>query len=300
MDGENRPREKPVRPCFLILNPTSGQFRKSVVERVASVLSASGLEPKLLLTEGPNDPRRLAREICERHEMPLIAACGGDGTINAVVNGLVPGRALLGVLPLGTSNVLAKELGIVSIDDAVRRLVRGEARQLPVGLLEQEGEARRFLLMAGIGFDGAVVEQVRPFEKRLFKQGAYLLSALRRLADWERGMLEVEADGRSLRCHSVIICNGPRYGGPFILAPEADLFAPRLQALCITAADRSAYLRLLTRTVRGKTREIDGVATFSADRFTVRGEKPVQVDGDFCGRSPVTISCLPDFVRLIV
>lgn len=287
-------------PCFLILNPTSGHFRKAVVERAAALLAASGLEPKLLLTEGPNETRRLARELCERHEMPLIAACGGDGTINAVINGLIPGRALLGVLPLGTSNVLAKELGIVSIDDAVRRLVRGETRQLPVGLLEREGDERRFLLMAGIGFDGAVVEEVRPLEKRLFKQGAYLLSALRRLANWERGMLEVEGGGKTLSCHSVIICNGPRYGGPFILAPEADLFAPRLQALCVTSADRSAYLRLLARTVRGKTEEIDGVATFSADRFTIRGEKPVQVDGGFCGTSPLTISCLPDFVRLVV
>ncbi len=233
-----------ARNCTLIINPVSGGYSEQRLRQVMAALEAGGLSPELLLTENADDAELFSRRICQEREEPFIIAGGGDGTVNGVINGLAAERATLAVLPLGTANVLAKELGIVSLNDAVARIVAGATRPLTVGLLEGGGVRRRFLLMAGIGVDGSIVRGVRLREKRVVGKGAYLLSAARLLRNWERERLVVMAGGRRIECHSVVVCNAARYGGGFILAPGADLFTPEFQVACITAGTRSAYLRL--------------------------------------------------------
>jgi diacylglycerol kinase family enzyme len=193
---------------------------------VQQALKPAGLEPELLLTGCAEDAPRFASRICAAGDDPLILVAGGDGTLNGVLNGLAPGKATLGVIPLGTSNVLARELEIHSLDDALARIAAGRSRPVSVGELECGGDRRRFLLMAGIGVDGAVVRGVRLKEKRLVGKGAYLLSALREIGAWDRGELKVSGDGHTVSCHSVIVCNASKYGGNFVLAREADLFSP--------------------------------------------------------------------------
>lgn len=157
---------------------------------------------------------------------------------------------------------------------------------------------RRFLLMAGIGVDGAVVRGVRLAEKKRFGKGAYLLSALRVLSDWDRGELTVTGGGRSLSCHSVIVCNASRYGGNFLLAPEADLFAPGFQVVCL-GGDRGLYLRLALRAGLRRPLLTPPMTVFAADELEVSGHKPVQLDGDCFGSAPLTLRSLPEFLRLI-
>ncbi|KAF0220362.1 MAG: diacylglycerol kinase catalytic [Geobacteraceae bacterium] len=286
--------------CALIINPVSGHYSERKIREIAAMLVSHGLNPELLLTRGPDDATRFSRRICEEHGEPLIIAGGGDGTVNGVVNGLVPGKATIAVLPLGTANVLAKELGIRSIDDAVRRIVRGETRPLSAGLLKAGGLKRYFLLMAGIGFDGFVVEGVRGNEKKLLKEGAYILSALRRLRNWEKGQLEVLADGRRMECHSLIICNAAKYGGKFLLAPRADIFSPEFQVVCIKSDARTALLKLVLSTLLGKTGETGDVLRFTTSELAISGAKAVQVDGDFCCYSPVKIRAVAGFARLVI
>ena len=185
--------------------------------------------------------------------------------------------ATLGVIPLGTSNVLARELKIASLEDALARVARGTSRPISVGELECAGQKRRFLLMAGVGVDGAVVQAVRLGEKKLVGKGAYLLSALRILARWDRGELQVTGGGRSLSCHSVIVCNASRYGGNFLLAPEADLFSPGFQVLCIKGG-RLSYLRLALLLGLNRVAASRSVTLFQASELEVAGDKAVQLD----------------------
>lgn len=289
----------PVR-CSLIVNPTSGNYSDALLSRVAALLREGGLAPELLPTGGPDDAALFAARICAAEEHPLIVACGGDGTVNGVINGLAPGRATLGFLPLGTSNVLARELGIGSVDEAVRRIVRGESRPMTVGLLEGFGLRRFFFLMAGAGFDGFVVEGVRGAEKRRLGEGAYLLSALRTFAAWDKGMLEVAAGAERRLCHSVVVCNASRYGGRHVLAPEASLFEPGFRVVCVGGATRARYLRLALGVLAGRGARGGDVSLFTADAVEIGGNKPVQVDGDFVCHGPVRVSSVPGFVRLIV
>jgi diacylglycerol kinase family enzyme len=269
------------------------------MERIVATLGLSGLDPVLLLTAGPQDAALFAARICAETAEPLILVAGGDGTLNGVLNGLLPGAATVGVIPLGTSNVLARELKIRSVDDALSRAARGESRAVAVGELHLADRNRRFLLMAGVGFDGAVVRGVRLAEKRMLGKGAYLLSALRVLFAWDAERLQVTAQGRSLTCHSVIACKAAKYGGDFVLAPEADLFSPRLQVVCIKGG-RLSYLKLFLRLWLGRPPLDRSVEIFAASELEVSGGKAVQLDGDFFGCGPLRLSTIPGFLRLIV
>lgn len=261
-------------------------------------LRRGGLDPELLLTGTAQDATLFAARICAEASDPLVLVAGGDGTVNGVLNGLVPGAATLGVIPLGTSNVLARELKIGSLDDALARVTKGASRPISIGELECAGERRRFLLMAGVGVDGAVVQAVRLGEKKLVGKGAYLLSALRVLANWDRGELRVTGAGRSLTCHSVIVCNAARYGGNFLLAPQGDLFSPGFQVLCIKGG-RVTYLGLALLLGLNRAAESRSVTTFQASELEIAGNKAVQIDGDYFGLAPLKLRSLPDFVRLI-
>jgi YegS/Rv2252/BmrU family lipid kinase len=286
--------------CTLIINPVSGGYSELKLRSVQTALEAGGKTCELLVTKSADDATLFTRRICREHEEPFVVAGGGDGTINGVLNGLEPGKAVLAVLPLGTANVLARELGICSTEDAVARIVRGITRPLTVGLLRAGSVERRFFLMAGIGVDGRIVENLREGEKRKLGKGAYLLSAARALLKWERERFEVVADGRRIDCHSLIVCNGARYGGSFILAPGADIFAPGFQAACITAETRGAYLRLALAVVSGRVRNNHDITFVAAGEISVSGEMAVQVDGDYCCRGPLKITAEPGFARLIV
>ncbi len=289
-----------ARKCTLIINPVSGGYSELKLAQVTAALEAGGLAPDLLLTKNTDDAEEFSRRICQEREEPFIIAGGGDGTVNGVINGLAAERATLAVLPLGTANVLAKELGIVSLADAVARIVAGATRPLTVGLLEGGGAARRFLLMAGIGVDGSIVRGVRLSEKRVVGKGAYLLSAARLVCDWERERLEVTAGGRRIECHSVVICNAARYGGGFVLAPGADLFTPEFRVACITADTRSAYLKLALAVISGRVMENRDVVRFGATELLVSGKKAIQADGDYFCDAPVRITASRGFARLVV
>jgi len=286
--------------CFLIVNPTSGSYSRRYIDGVMTVLGQHDLIPELLLTGSAADAPLFARRICGEEGEPFIIVGGGDGTINGVLNGLTPGKATLGILPLGTANVLAKELNIYSLEDAVRKIVRRNTRQLTVGLLEAHGESTFFSLMAGIGFDGALVEDVRLGEKKVIGKGAYILAALRQLVDWDSEPLQIRIDGRDMECHSAVVCNGAKYGGDFVLAPSADIFMPGFQVVCIKDGRRRTYAKLALDTLRGRGAQCVGVTTIPARVLEIPGSKAVQVDGDYWGHGPLRITAVENFARVIV
>lgn len=285
---------------FLFVNPLSGSYDPRRVAALTDRLERGGIRPELCRVSTPAEIAARCRAILDAVPEPLLMVAGGDGTVNAVVNSLPPGRATLAVLPLGTSNVLAAELGICSPEDGVERLLAGRSRSLPVGLLELERATLRFLLMAGIGVDGAVVGNVNPRAKRHLRQGAYLLSALGVALKWDRSPLELRLAGRELACHGVIVCAASRYGGDFVLAPESDLFAPEFTVICLQGSRRRDYLRLALRLFTGRLAADRSPVRMRAREVEVRGKKPIQLDGDFVGHTPARLRVLEDFARIVV
>jgi YegS/Rv2252/BmrU family lipid kinase len=286
---------------FLLINPLSGSYSRALHDEILSSLQGVGISPACLTVTGPDDARCVCAEIEAASESPLVIVAGGDGTINAVVNALTPGRATLAILPVGTANVLALELGISSVADGIARVASGNSRPLAVGLIEgADGLSRRFILMAGIGLDGDIVRGVRTREKRLFKKGAYLFSALRCLLNWRRGRFSLIADGRAVESHSVIICNGSRYGGNLVLIPDADISKAVLDLFCVTTESRWSWLRLVLATLAGRACRAGDVTRLRAGRIEVFGDQAIQLDGDYLGQAPVRVSAIAGFARIIV
>lgn len=285
---------------FLFVNPLSGRYAGRRINLAVNRLNAAGLAPTVFTVTTPADALPYCRIINESAARPLVIVAAGDGTVNAVVNGLLPGKATLAVLPMGTSNVLAAEIGIGSIEDGLQRIVAGKTRQLSVGVLELANACYRFVLMAGVGIDGAVVRDAWPLGKRFLKQGAYALSALNCCLNWSLDMLEVVTPERSIACHSAIVCNASCYGGNFIIAPESSLFSPQLTAVCISNNRRRTYLHLALQLFMGRAGMSRELVRIPADVIEIRGTKPIQIDGDFVGYSPAKLTTVADFAHIIV
>ncbi|KAA0892133.1 diacylglycerol/lipid kinase family protein [Oryzomonas rubra] len=285
---------------FLIINPDSGSFSRRRIARVVDSLKRAGLPPVIHPVRNPAEALPCCQAIRRVREHPFIIVAAGDGTFNAVLNGLGPGPATLAVLPLGTSNVLAAELGIASLEDGIARICAGKTGPLSVGLLEFEAGRRYFALMAGSGLDGAVVGGVRAGEKRALKQGAYALSALRAALGWDRGMQEIVADGKLCLCHTAVVCNASRYGGNFRLSPDSDLFRPGFEIACVTNNHRRGYLAIIRNLFLGQPMPDAALTWLTATEIELRGAKPIQLDGDFVGHGPARITAVADFARLIL
>ena len=285
---------------YLFINPCSGRYDQSRISTIIKLLHEAGLSPFVCTVAPATDGTSIFRTINDCGERPLVIVAAGDGTINAVINGLNPDTATVAILPMGTSNVLAAELGIQSIDDGICRILAGRTRSLSLGVLELEGVSRRFALMAGIGFDGEVVRDVWLTGKRFLKQGAYAISALRSCLRWDRSLVELRTSTQSITCHSVIICNAARYGGSFRLAPESSLFSPGLTAICVQKNSRRTYLQLVYELFSGQVATSRCVTRITADGYEITGIKPIQIDGDFIGYSPARVTTMTDFARIIV
>lgn len=285
---------------YLFVNPASGHHSAQRLQLVLERLRTRAVIPVIFQVRTPAEILAFCdtiNKVCEPH---LVIVAGGDGTFNAVVNGLAPGTATLAVLPFGTSNVLAAELGIKSIDDALERIAAGKTQSLSPGVIELEGRSHRFVLMAGIGLDGAVVRDVWPLGKRLLRQGAYALSALKSALAWDSTVFELCTPEVAATCHTAIICNASRYGGNFILSPESSPFLPGLSAVCITGNTRRTYLRSALNLFRDRAGTDKDLVRVHSQFFEVRGRHPIQIDGDFVGYGPARISNYIDFARIIV
>lgn len=285
---------------FLIVNPASGGYARQRVVETVDRLQAAGISTTIFSIGSPVEASRCCRSIYSACEQPFVIVAAGDGTINAVLNGLHPRTATIAVLPLGTSNVLAAEIGIGSVQDGVARIIRGFSRPLSIGMMERGQSALRFTLMAGCGLDGAVVRDVRPGEKRVLKQGAYALAAIRNCLSWETGQVEVAMPSGLLTCHSVVVSNVSRYGGDFVLAPQADLFSPGFTVTCVTGSSRRSYAGILFDMARGRASANVELQQVTATEVEIHGAKPIQVDGDFVGYGPARLRVVADFAQIVV
>ncbi len=285
---------------FLVVNPLSGRYARQRVMKVMDHLKAAGIPLTVFSVRSPAEAQTCCHAIYRIHERPFIIIAAGDGTINSILNALQPATATLAVLPLGTSNVLAAEIGIGSVQEGVARIIRGIASPLSVGIMERNESALRFALMAGCGFDGAVVRDVRPMEKKLLKQGAYALAAFRNCLSWETGQVEVATASGLITCHSVVVSNASRYGGDFILAPPVNLISPGFTVTCVTGSRRRTYAGILLDMARGRASANMELQQVAATEVEIRGAKPIQVDGDFVGYGPARLRVVAGFAQIVV
>lgn len=287
-----------MKRCAIIANKGAGSFSQDRLDAACRRLSASGREIELVACGDFAEMTAMAAKLVNSADAPLIIAAGGDGTINAVFSGLAGSNARCAILPLGTANVLAIELGMQSAETAVERIMADNFRPLTAGAIRNQQKSSHFFLMAGIGFDGRVVRGVTQNLKNRFGKGAYLFSALRSLASWESGALTVTTEERRFTCHSIIVCNAAHYGGAFRLSPEASLFSPTLELIAVTDYSLRGPFALAAKTLLNHSGST--IEQLSAGRVQISGSKPLQADGDDWGDSPVEIFAESHFASIIV
>ncbi|WP_051340235.1 diacylglycerol/lipid kinase family protein [Azospirillum halopraeferens] len=291
------PAVLPRRRFLVIHNPVAGARRGRYLRTTLDVLAQRyGASVTVQATTGRGDAESLARSLIPG-AYDAVAVAGGDGTINEAVNGLAarsPEEAVipLGVVPLGTANVLAHELGL-PLDPAGTAgvLAMGAERLIHPGV----ANGRCFVMMAGAGLDAQVVERVDPGIKRLIGKGAYVLETVRQLVSARGRRFRVSVDGRSRDVASVIVANGHFYGGTFVCAPDACLTDPRLHVCLFPGMGRWNAVRYVWGVTAGRLKHFRDYSIVPAERVIIEGEpgEAIQGDGDVIARVPAEIAVSP-------
>ncbi|MFO1476550.1 MAG: diacylglycerol kinase family protein [Verrucomicrobiota bacterium] len=294
-----------MRRC-VIFNPAA---RGERARQFRNQLGLVGAECALRQTATPGDARRLATNAVLEGFTTIIAA-GGDGTVNEVLNGIAdaPGgldRARLGLLPLGTINVFARELKIPrSFDGAWQTLLAGHETRVDLPWVEFSGphgpEKRCFAQLAGAGLDAHAIELVSWNLKKLIGPGAYVAAGFHAMF---RPPFNITAQSGSRRetGQLALVGNGRLYGGSFNCFPNASPHDGQLD-LClfpragwITLLRCAASLLLRRRLPPGALREIQ------CDSFTLNSHPPapLEIDGEWIGRLPATFTVQPAALRVV-
>jgi YegS/Rv2252/BmrU family lipid kinase len=275
---------------LLVYNPTAGQ--RNVRRRMSALIDRMrerGLELINAPTSGPGHATEIVRSFLPRG-LDLVAVCGGDGTISEAACGLVGSDVPLGVLPAGTSNVLAVELGI-PLDLAHAEAVLIDGAIHPVRFSHADG--RPFLLWAGVGLDARVMGQMNLALKRHLGRAGIFGTALSEFLQYEFPRLEVEIDGVRHNATFAVVCRAKHYAGRWIIAPDARLDGDTFEVLLFAHRDHAKLYRLFREMMRRKGgHRFNGLARIVRGRkVAIRALEPyrvdVQVDGDCVLKTPV-------------
>lgn len=277
---------------LVIRNPVAGRApARARSQRVLAALAAHGCIVTERITEARGDAERFAVEaVSESYD--IVAVAGGDGTLNEVVNGLGRQAPPLAVIPMGTVNLFAREIGLARTDKAIiETILRGIARPVRLGSVND----RRFLMVAGIGFDAHVVQGVGPRIKRAIGVFAYAWRFMLELVRYRFPRYAVVADGARYSVASAVIAKGRYYAGPFVLAPNATLSKPALDLCLFKTGGVLPALSYAAALGAGILARHPSVDLLDAREVLIEGPagEPIQLDGD----TPPGLT-LPAWIRL--
>jgi diacylglycerol kinase (ATP) len=309
-----------MRRVALIYNPVSGQYsarRKAAVQQALDVLRAAGVEAETFVTDTPGSATLHAEEAV-RAGYDAILACGGDGTVHEVLQSLVGTDVALGVIPLGTANALASNLGLTGAPAKVARaLLAASPMRVPVGRIHfQNGrgpDSRYFLVAAGVGADALLMSRLDPGLKRRFGYVLYLIEAFKIWATDPLPLFEAEftSNGsgaqRVAEVSQLLAVRVRSFGGALReFAPGATLHSHALHLIAFGTRSRYLYLRFLLAVLAGRhtfARKIELVETATVDCRARNGSLDtlyVEADGEVLGHLPARMETVPDALMLLV
>ena len=311
-----------MRKAALFYNPVSGRRRRhrlKDVEAVASILRGAGVELEVSPTRAASDAGAQVR-MAIREGVDTIIACGGDGTVHDVLQGIAGKDAALGVIPLGTANALAHDLRLpLKAEAAAQTLLTAVPRRIAVGRIDYRDfnnlpAYRHFTVAAGVGVDAHLFYKLNRLMKDRMGMMAYYSKAWHLWWTHRMRYFEVEyssngiAPAREPRLSEMLAVRITQFGGVLReLAPGASLVRNDLRLVLCRTGNRALYLAYVFRGLLGMTRSVPGIVLAHADKVTCRsvsGEKPeniyVEADGELLGRLPMTLSMVPDAVTVLV
>ncbi len=317
----------------LIYNPTSGQIVvRQELNAVIDYLESNGWLVVLQETGGPGDATRLAGEAVADGADVVIAA-GGDGTINEVANGLVNTETALGVLPVGTSNTWALQMGIPALNpimpgrtsarliteleekiaiplpanyyrkvilNAAKVLVEGKTVNVDTGTIA----GRHFLMWAGVGLDAAIVESVSAKGKRALGSLAFIVPAIELSHQSPGSDISLMLDGNPVRVksHFIVISNIQLYGGVMRIGAKACVDDAKLDVCVFEGGGFFTFVQHAFKILSHRHLQDPKVKYYQCSEMIIDSETPlpVHIDGEPFTSTPVTISTSPSSLKTIV
>ena len=287
----------------LICNPVAKKASERRVAMASYYLQSKGCLVELLFTEKRGDAEGLAKEAVKKSPSLVIAA-GGDGTINEVINGIAGTEIPLAILPLGTTNVLARELGIPEdLEAAMGIAIRRTPKSITLGKIACTRYpafiTRYFCLMAGIGFDGESVFGISEKFKKVSGKGAYIASGIKTLSLFNPEELTFSIDGKTHNGYSAIIGNVSKYGGNFHVTPDARITDPFLYVCLFKGKNRLDVLRYAFGIITSRHLRFQDIEYLKAASIEINGKAHIQIDGDYLGMTPAKIEIVHDALKLV-
>jgi YegS/Rv2252/BmrU family lipid kinase len=283
----------------LIVNPTSGPLENpELLTDLAEALQTQGIQAEICTTTPDEDGEGLAADAAKAGAKLVIVA-GGDGTIEAVARGLVHTQTRLGIIPLGTRNNIAASLNIPNdLTQAIQTLAEGEHGRFDMG----KANNYYFMEVVGVGLEASLFpcgdEVKEGIKKNYLLALKSIFSGVKTFLQFSPHRLVLRFDGRRirrLRTLQVNICNSPRYGVEFALAPEAKMNDGKLDVIYIDNPSKWDHLRHFFTAMRGDQLPHERLNTYRASKIEVRSYPPLDVhaDGECLGTTPVTVEVIP-------
>jgi diacylglycerol kinase (ATP) len=311
-----------MRKAALFYNPHSGRRKKhrvKDVESAASILRGAGIEVEVAPTRAASDAAAQVR-MSIREGFDTIVACGGDGTVHDVLQGMAGRDAALGIIPLGTANAMAHDLRLpISAEAAARALLTAVPKRIAVGKIEFRDfnnipSSRLFTVAAGVGVDAHLFYKLNRLIKDRMGMLAYYTKATHLWMTHRMRYFEAEFSKnggdrqREARLSEMLAVRINHFGGVLReLAPGASLVRNDMRLVLCRTGNRALYLAYVFRGMLGLSSGVPGIELVHADEITCRrasGEKDediyVEADGELLGRLPITLSMVPDALTVLV
>lgn len=285
----------------VIYNPTAGRGQGGTLFKEAQALLGGNFE--WIPTRKAGHAEELAREAAKTH--PVVVAMGGDGTVGDVVRGLLGSDATLGILPAGTGNDFARNLGLkLELRESVATILGGMVRKIDVGYIN----GTPFVNNCGTGFDAQVMKTMNTGIRFAKGYTAFLLAILKTLPSYQPFSLTMEyenAEGKqtiSEKAMLVSALNGKMYGGGMVAAPFAEMDDGHLDVLVILAVPKIQLLPLIGQVRAGNHLNHPAVRMLKVRKFTMQTipPQPLNIDGDVKGLTPATVEVKNNVLKVLV
>ena len=307
-----------IHDAVIIYNPTSGRQRARRMrdlEHAARILKDTGIEAELAPTMHAGAATELARHAV-RSGRQMVIACGGDGTINEVINGLAGSHVPLAVLPAGTANILAKEIGIPwNIPKAARLIPQARLARIALGEIvwrdtQQEAESaavpmqRYFLCVGGAGPDGAIVQAIDTEKKLRVGILAYWEQGLRQFFSYGFPKFRIVSSEKEIMGSLIVVGRTKYYGGPFRITTGASLFEDAFEIVAYSGRNRLTVVLCLPAIWLGCLHRVPGIHVWKTQQLTcesMNGDRIfAQVDGEAARALPLEFRIVPDALTLVL